>query len=314
MVELSGFIITHEQMRRWLDAFVPKREPYYIDRDNELLDQISILGIPVYSRSQFSEIAGRFIGEYGANYRHWGVPATASIVYIESTTLEDKVLRVKLFFHQAILGRGQIYSFDWIRDVSSAWLDRLKLRFKASDNQIILTYDAWIQLPEDIKSKWLLKWLNERVVPNEVLNVNYSYIPDNSAKAIKKYISSFPVTSGANCFSAAAGGVLGSSDVIENWLNVEQFFHVLKQEGIIKCGEMTQLADINSINPHDVLVWENINGNAVHAAYALTNNLLFNKMGQFWFQPWHCITVNDVWDYAGCLSNGGRISILRIGV
>jgi len=311
MIELSGFKVTQEQMNRWLHTFLPQQEPYYIDSDGELLEQFSNLGLTVYSRLQFSEIAGQFIGEYGASYHHWRVPVGASILYIESAALKDKALRARLFAHQAILGRGQIYPFDWVQDVSFEWFERLKESHEASDNRIILTYDAWIQLPENIKSKWLLKWLYERVEPKTAIDVDYSYIPTYCSQAIKAHISTFPMTSGANCFSAAAGSSLGSSDMIVNWLNVEQFFDALNQAGLNKRGEITQLPDTKSIRPHDVLVWENGNGGAIHAAYAITDNLLFNKMGQFWFQPWQCVCVRDVWDYAGCLSNGGRISVYR---
>lgn len=312
MFELSGCIITQEQIRLWMNTFLPKEEPYYIDSDNELFNQISTLRLPVYSRFQFSEIARQFIGEYGASYSHWDVPATALIVYIDVLNIKDQTLRAKLFAHQAVLGRGQIYPFEWVKDISSEWFERLRESHYASQNRIILTYDAWIQLPETIKTKWLLKWLHERVEPSDTINVDYSYIPGICSRVIKDHVSRFPMTSGANCFSAAAGGLLGSSNVIENWLNVEQFFEVLKQEGLTSSRVLTH-SDNTSISPHDILVWENVNGDAVHAAYAVTDSLLFNKMGQFWFQPWQFVSLTDVWDYAGCLSNGGRISIYSIG-
>src|SRR5690606_35573040 len=171
----------------------------------------------------------------------------------------------------------------------------------------------WMQMPEAIKAKWVVKWVQERVEPNEPIDAEYAHIPDDSAKIIKKYQAAFPVSSGANCFSAAAGSLTGSADMIENWLNVEQFDHVLSRVGVTKFGVMSQVEDIGQIRPHDVLVWENGNGDAVHAAYAITDRLLFNKMGQFWFQPWQCVSVHEIWDYAGCLSNGGTIRIMRKG-
>lgn len=94
-------------------------------------------------------------------------------------------------------------------------------------------------------------------------------------------------------------------------MNIEQFFDALTQEGFVKCEEITQLTDRKCASPNDVLVWENVNGNAIHGAYAVTERIIFNKMGQFWFQPWQCIRIELVFDYAGCISNGGRIGIYR---
>jgi hypothetical protein len=311
MLEVSGCKITPEQMRQWIDTFFPKQEPFYINCDNELLDQLTLLGSPVYSRAQFSEVSRRFIGEYGANYHHWGVPAAASIVYLEAETLKDRTLRDKLFAQQADLGRGQIYTFDWVRDVSAEWLERLKESHKACDDRIILTHDAWMLLPADIKMKWLLKWLSERVELVAVSDMECGNIPEHCERVIKEHVLTFPLTSGANCFSAAAGAYLGSNDMIENWLNVEQFYEALIKEGLVKCEAITQLMGSECFRPHDVLVWENANGGAIHAAYVVTDHFLFNKMGQFWFQPWQYVKIERVLDYAGCLTNGGRVYIYR---
>jgi hypothetical protein len=312
MFEVCGCKITPEQMKLWMDTFLPKQEPFYIDGDNELLDQLNSLGFQVYSRAQFSEVADRFVGEYGANYRHWGVPAMASIVYLEADTLRDRALQAKLFAHQASLGRGQVFTFDWVRDISADWFERLKESHKTCDDRIILTHGAWMLLPTDIKVKWILKWLNERVESIAAPDVKCDNIPEYSEQVIKEHVSTFPLASGANCFSAAAGAYFGSSDLIENRLNIEQFFDALMKEGLTKCEGISQLTDSGRLRPHDVLVWENANGGAVHAAYAVTDQFLFNKMGQFWFQPWQYVSVEHVLDYAGCLTNGGQIHIYRI--
>ncbi|MZQ86214.1 hypothetical protein GQF01_29350 [Paenibacillus sp. 5J-6] len=311
MFEACGCIITSEQMKLWLTTFFPKLEPFYIDGDNNLLHQLESLGFQVYSKAQFVEIANQFVGEYGANYRHWSVSATASIVYLEADTLKDKWLQAKLFEHQVSLGRGQIFTFDWVRDISDDWLKRLKETHLACNDRIILTQGAWKLLPTEVKVKWILKWLEERVEPIAVLDVNCNNIPKRSEHVIKKHASTFPLASGANCFSAAAGSSLGSSEVIENWLNIEEFFDALKNEGLIKREEISRLTDSRRIRSHDVLVWENAEGSVIHAAYSVTDQILFNKMGQFWFQPWQYVNIDHVLDYAECLTNGGQIHIYR---
>jgi hypothetical protein len=172
-----------------------------------------------------------------------------------------------------------------------------------------ITHDAWIHMPEGVRQTWLLKWLHERI-ESVALDVKSGVIPEYSERVLSRYISAFPSKSGSNCFSAAVGAYLGSDNIIENWLNTERFFEILTHEGLNKCEEITLLGN-KSFLPDDVLVWEQASGNAIHAAYAISEEHLFNKTGQFWFQPWQVITIEHIFDYANCLTDGGRICIYR---
>ncbi|QHW31706.1 hypothetical protein GZH47_13225 [Paenibacillus rhizovicinus] len=312
MYEIAGCTITLEQMQRWAETFLPRQEPFYIHCDYELTGWLQSLGLPVYDRAQFLESAGPFIGQYGANYHHWRVPAAASIVILEAARLADRTLTRKLYAHQVALGRGQVYAFDWVKDIGVDVLEHLKESHGTEKDHIILTYDAWMQLSEEIQVAWLLKWLLERVEPMAVSIVEYGNIPERSELAVREHVSSFPLTSGANCFSATAGAYLGEVNVIENWMDVKQFIDSLCRESLTRCDTISQEMECIRIRPHDVLVWENVHGDAVHAAYAVTNPFVFNKMGQFWFQPWQYVRIDQIMDYAGCLSNGGCIGIYRV--
>jgi hypothetical protein len=307
MFEVSGCRITPEQMKRWTDTFLPEQEPFYVN-DEQLLNELKTLNVPVYSRSHFSAIASDFIGDYGGNYRHWNVPGSASIAFLKAIDLEEEV-RSKLFSHQVALGRGQVYTYKWVEDIDVDTFTILKESHDAGDGRIILTHDAWIRMPEKVKQIWLLKWLRERV-ESTAMEVEFGAIPEHSKRVINRYVFTFPSKSGANCFSAALGAYLGSNHLVENWLNTEPFFEFLKHEGLAKYEVITLTRNIG-FRPHDVLVWENARGDAVHAAYAVSEKYCFNKMGQFWFQPWQFVNIEHILDYAGCLTNGGRICIYR---
>lgn len=309
MFEVAGCKISPEQMKRWTDTFLPMKEPFYVN-DEQLLKELKILNIPIYSRDQFATIASDFIGEYGASYRHWGIPVTASIAYLKAGDVQDGILRSKLFSHQVALNRGQIYTYKWVEELDIDSLINLKKSYSVGEERIILTQEAWRQIPEDIKQSWLIKWLKERI-ESTPLDVETIHIPQHSERVVQRYVSTFPLKSGANCFSAAIGAYLGSSHITENWLNIEQFFEILKQEGLTKSQEITLLSESQFYHPHDVLVWENASGAAIHAAYAISEQFLFNKMGQFWFQPWQFVTIEHIFDYASCVTNGGCISIYR---
>jgi hypothetical protein len=310
MFEAAGCKIPEEQMKRWTETFLPKVEPFFID-DDHLQNELEALRFPVYSRSRFSSIAGEFIGHYGANYNYWGIPAKVAIAYFKAIDIKDSDLRSKLFTHQAALGRGQIYRYAWVEEVDASCHEKLKESHSAANDVIILTHDAWVEIPENIKQRWLLKWLGERIEP-AMQNVKMGHVPEYSERLARCYASTFPPGSGANCFSAAIGAFLGDHHIVENWLNIEQFFEIVNKSGLRKHDEITQMSDMDCFRAHDVLVWENRDGVAIHAAYAISDQVLFNKMGQFWFQPWQFVCLEQVFDYAGCLTKGGRISIYRL--
>ncbi|OBR64068.1 hypothetical protein A7K91_20470 [Paenibacillus oryzae] len=318
MYELSGFKMTESQVERWLSGFIPEQELYYIN-EFELISEIQSMGFPVYSRQQFAEAAGDYLGEYGAGYRHWNVASTASLALIESAALKDKQLRGRLFAQQVELGRGHVYALDWIQELGSDCLRVFYEEDSIAGDQLLLTYSAWSRLSETCRLHWLLKWLRERLdasisLPADVVREQLhegNLIPEACKKAIISHLQLFPISSGANCFSAAIGCYLGSSKIIEGWLNVEQFLDRVNEEGLVECGEITRYSELELVRPDQVLVWENGKGALIHAAYSISDTLLFNKMGQFWFQPWQCLAAASIWNYGNCLSGGGRIILLR---
>lgn len=65
-----------------------------------------------------------------------------------------------------------------------------------------------------------------------------------------------------------------------------------------------------AIQPCDVLVWFTGDGIAGHAAFAVSDELVFQKQAQGWDNPWQVLRVSDVW-YNEYLKTGGHIEIYR---
>jgi hypothetical protein len=137
---------------------------------------------------------------------------------------------------------------------------------------------------------------------------------------IDEYAGIFPDKSGSNCFAAAAAMVIGDRTIqnlqqshvlIQQWLHQEPFFRLLKGQGYSKFMECCLIRDLTLVQPPDVLIWYTQDGTARHAAFAMSNELVFQKNSQGWDSPWQVLKVTDIW-YNDYLKTGGHISIYRL--
>ena len=98
--------------------------------------------------------------------------------------------------------------------------------------------------------------------------------------------------------------------LIHQWMHPEPFFRLLEAIGYGKTLEVHSSDEFGYVLPADVLVWESKEGVAIHAAFAIGHDLMFQKQGQGWECPWQVLRLNDI-GYSHCLDNDGIISIYR---
>lgn len=178
--------------------------------------------------------------------------------------------------------------------------------------------------------KWLQEWhQDDGPAVNKQKTVLYSaappYLPvelqGDSERVpyalVNEYVGRFADQSGPNCFAAAIGMALGGTAVasypqsrrlMAQWLHPGPFFRVLDAQGYRKATEIRTLAHASAVQPGDVLVWYASDGTAQHAAFAVSQDTVFQKEGQGWESPWQLVRWEDVW-YNGVLKSGGYIAL-----
>lgn len=201
------------------------------------------------------------------------------------------------------------------------WFDKLQLpQSRTTDVEgkpyYFLTWDDWWEFTPEIRRQWIVEWLKEWRKEDAVgfvdLPHHHEAVP---YELIKEYAGTFGAASTANCFAAAIAMAVGSHNfdqsrvLILEWLHQGPFFRLLKGQRYIKHTEYLDINDL-TFQPMDVLVWYTQNGIAGHAGYAVSHELVFQKQGQGWDNPWQVLKINDVW-YNEYIKNGGHIEVYR---
>jgi hypothetical protein len=326
---LAACHISEGQRDRWISSFLPRREPFFL-RGEHLVNQVLQAGMIVYTRPEFHQSFPQFVLDYGSTYRLWQVPQDTYVwmaeakerLHLDANLLQDILL------DQVRLHRGQVYDPTWCLRLQSeqATPDLHERRWQQFFQQyqvyvdsphVILTHDAWAMFPRNVQEVWVLQWLNDQLVNDEVVPINPSNVPmpDSHRPLVMKYSGCFAEVSGANCFAAtlamAMGTLAQAEQIIHLWLHQEPFLRALCAQGYHPVHEIHHADKIDAITSLDVLVWSNKDGHMVHAAFCVAPGYVFNKMGQSWEQPWLVLRIEDVLDYNEVISTGGKLTVYR---
>lgn len=308
--------ITESTLDEIAQSFVPERDVYFFD-DESIAYTCLRCGLTVYSRPEFASAFPLFAVNYGSVYHLWSMklPQNAFVLIVNPDELKylSDDIRLNLLARQIEYGRGHIYDMDWF--------DKLKLpRTRTADvggkSFYFLTWDDWWEFSPVIRKRWIVEWLRdwrkEDAAGFEFVDFPHPHegVP---YELIKEYAGTFGSASTANCFAGAIAMVVGiqnpdqSRVLISEWLHQGPFFRLLHGQGYVKCAEYCDTGNL-VFRPADVLVWYTGDGIAGHAAYAVSDDLVFQKQGQGWDNPWQVLRINDVW-YNEYLKTGGSIAV-----
>lgn len=321
--------ISERQRDRWISSFLPQHEPFFFQGEH-LVNRLLQVGMIVYTRSEFHDGFPRFTLDYGCTYQLWNIPQEAYVWVADATqrlSIDTDLLQ-DILMEQVRLHRGQIYDHTWrlrlqaeraVHDLHERSWQQLFQGYQVHDDSphFVLTHDAWAMLPRSVQDAWLLEWLNDQLVDDEVVPINpYDVpIPDSHRPLVMEYSGCFSDASGANCFAAtlamATGTLAKAEQIIYRWLHKEPFLRSLCSQGYHPVQEIHHGDQIDTITLLDVLVWSNKDGRMVHASFCVAPGYVFNKMGQSWEQPWLILRIENVLDYDEVISTGGKLIVYR---
>jgi hypothetical protein len=326
---LAACHIPELQRDAWIRSFLPPYEPFFFQGE-PLVNRLLRAGMIVYTRSEFRESFPGFSLSYGHTYQIWGVPQDAYVWMSDAVQRSqiDAGLLQDILTCQVELHRGQVYDDAWclrlqreqaVREQNYSNWSNIFRRHQIDDlaSHFVLTHDGWSALPKSLQETWLLVWLNDQLVDDGVTPTNPHDIPivASHQQLVMKYSGCFAEMGGANCFAAALAMATGelsrAENIINLWLHQGPFLRALHMEGYRPVREIYSVDKINEIEPLDVLVWSNSDGQLIHASFCVAPGYLFNKMGQSREQPWLLLQIEDIIDYDGVITAGGKLIIYR---
>lgn len=305
------------QLDTWSTTFLPDPAPYFIRADR--VDELLKCGIIVYSRSEFTENFPRFPVHHGLTYDFWEVPQDVHVILMRDVMLHGlgSELVQAIQEDQVRLSNGQVYTEEWVRGLDATAHAILYPHFFYSDGQryVMLTGERWTSLTPETQRIWLRQWLLDRGEPAVTVAYGTLPLPDSHREIIAAFQGRFPDEGGPNCFAAALGAASGSLALARNifglWLHSAPFLRSLSAFGYREQSSFTDADKTPALEPTDVLVWWDSLGRPVHAAFCVSATAIFQKTGQFREQPWTVVPLNSMIDYAGVLTDGGRVNVYR---
>lgn len=330
MYHVQNCLISEETIRTWEQKFVPTHDTFFFEKENQAID---LLGDDVYLLSREQWVGNKELNtlDVSTALQPWSIRTEAAFVAVVSGGAFDELSqgrRVQVFYEQWRLGRGQIFTLEWLEDevlanVSSAdhdsALDLLTRNlFDTPEGKMVaLQHTLWIALPWAVRVQLLLAVAG--------LHVRYPSVWQDLSTAeqqritalnpiIATHTDTFSAHNGPNCFTTALAGATQNTAQAEflltQWMVIEPFRHGLAQRGYRKMEDKPFAQE--EIEAGDILVWSNAEDIPLHACYAVGKGLVFNTNGQTMFNPWQVLRVETlVEDWGHVVESGGSLSVYR---
>lgn len=294
--------IPAEVMKRWQDIFVPDEDYFFFEKKPIYckVEERNAVHIPLDKRTAFLIWNVRKEASYIARISNEEFSTLGN--QIQKQILREQVRLQRGFIFEvhhlkAIFQNGnQINEIEW-----GAWLERYAFSYEKKQ-LIILQGHMWRELSGQLRILLLLR-IAERFVQEKSV-----FIDGLIKNHIMPYINQFIDKNGPNCLAATLAAIETdkekSEKYINEWMQPNTFSQILQ-------GKNFEEIDTTFIQEGDVLVWKQ-DGLIVHACYTLTHNLVFNKDGQTMFNPYQCITLEQVkrnWEHV--LERKGRFVVYR---
>jgi hypothetical protein len=296
---LDRFTVRPGQWHTWIERFLPPAEPFFVD-DADTVAALSAAGELIYTRGEFSESFPRFGLDHGLAYNVWAV--VGSWVWLADRQARHRIgpaLWTAIREEQGTNRRRQVYDGSWpLPNINVPAADRL------ADGRWLLAPDVWQGLGTDVKQGWLREWISRRLVDDDLRPVDAVVAP-RYGDLVGRYANTFADTGGPNCFAATLGMAVGRpEEILPLWLHQEPFLRTLRASGY------TRVEGVEP-QPGEVVVWADGSGLPIHAAFCVGEEVVFNKNGASWEQPYALLAFNDVRDFDGIVSAGGTMAVYR---
>ncbi|WP_173105880.1 hypothetical protein [Bacillus sp. KH172YL63] len=285
-MDIHGYRVGEEVLRSWGERLVPEVEWFYFDEEIEGIGAMEETASLDYLRDVPLDIR--------TSYCTWAISERARFftkMEPESFAVLQQELKDQILKKQWELGRGLVFKKDELYEwLGTERLDTPVTILDSGEEVILLHRLLWESLPKRAQHSFLLNycamWIKDRsrkaTMSEEDVNEIFLATPH-----LRDMIDAFPLENGPNCLAAVATALSGNRTYKDQWMMSVEFMGILHNEGY-------HSTDSKHPRRGDVLVWYTQDRTAVHAAYVLTPDYVFNKHGQTMFNPWQLLSVEEV--------------------
>ena len=278
--------IEDDVIQAWEKKVVPEYDVFYFPTLEEVKKYMPehTLVIP---REEFSKHNSYQTIDMINSYEMWQISKEANYVCVVPEDLFQMIDRRK---QQAILNTQQAFCrgliFDWelieplfqsqsymmqkeIEGIIEPYILQNQRRYLAFQRQM------WTRLPGSFKRELLIKLAELYTTNSTPMNMEVQKVV-NQFQHIIPYFNRFSKENGSNCFAAVLAAATENRQkcqwLINQWIHPETF-----QLGLEWRGYKEVTTSMNHLNPKDILIWQDENGQMIHTTFYLGRDYFFNK-------------------------------------
>lgn len=275
-IEPSGI-----QMKKWIENYVPAKDFFFVMEEHLPLFEKELTEVLLVPKEEFFNHASYRQIQLANSYEYWNLFKDVDYVIVASAEWVTDLLPFKketLLTIQLKMNRGLIFPLTYFSEIPNFLKENI---VKDNEDEFIVLYaNLWDRLSFQIKERLMKaysqqwdEWLSEEA-------------PADLPSLMKKYANTFPSEGGSNCLAATIFAVSHQEWMIHEWVHPQTFIEKLQQTH--------RLIGTKDLLEGDVLVWKTAEGQIQHASYHIGNQLLFNKSGQTFFNPWKIVSFSEL--------------------
>ncbi|EMR07247.1 hypothetical protein C772_00892 [Bhargavaea cecembensis DSE10] len=270
-----------EQVEQWIDQYIPEKDLFFVDEAMlENLDK-HLDGVLIMPRKEFSGHSAYSQIQMNNSYMYWTLSKQATSVIVAPPDWLDQLPRQQrrtLLFNQCRMGRGMIFPMGLFPSAEEVLGDHV-VEVEAG-TFVVIRKGMWNRLPYPVKAHAIQAYARMWDTWEA------AEVPEETPAHIRKYANRFTAIPGSNCFASALYAVTGQEWMVHEWIHPETLMNGLRRAGYSP--------DDGELMPGDVITYVNQSGEVRHAAYHIGQNLIFNKNGQTFFNPWKIVSLEEL--------------------
>jgi hypothetical protein len=254
-----------EQIEFWIKKYVPDKDYFFVAERDLVTFEPYLTNVLIIPRSEFFQHASYIQIQLVNSFEYWNLSKEVQYVMVASpdwcTSLPSNLIK-ELFSIQVKMGRGLILPVPATVSIAS-----IPEGYLVEEKHLVIQSEMWRLLPYELKETVLLDYAFRWD------NWNAYEFPEHTPLHLRNFANTFPSDAGSNCLSATLFAISGQEWMIKEWVHQQTFEQGLNHAQYYKT-EHKELA------AGDVVTWENEEGIIIHAAYHISDQLIFNKNGQ----------------------------------
>jgi hypothetical protein len=286
MLHILGCYVPQSTLQSWVERLCFAEEPLFLTEQTRHWLPEQLIS-PRASLEQSTDFRDAYLSYHVPKHAAWVALLTPQTFRELPKTKQLELMRLQLE-----LGRGQMYTLEWVEQTLGHLPAALEPDF--FEDRVALRFDVWNALEPELQKLWLRAFValeRQDCLSGTLSSADWQRIEAQFGPSVRRLAGNFSPSSGANCFATVLAALTPDpqeSQRLENiWMTHQQLLEGLQARGYRERGAL------EGVSAQDVMLWHS-SEKIIHACLVLGEGLVLNKDAQGWYDPRQIRTLASV--------------------